>query len=104
PAASLSVSAVGIVVPAASYKKGPGLTAETIPAAEHIEVFDEILEEDFDALLDEGSKILYSIKGTPLEDKIFARFDKFIAMNIEENFESESNKEEIPVEKNHLRY
>ncbi|GJT77277.1 reverse transcriptase domain-containing protein [Tanacetum coccineum] len=45
-----------------------------------IDFIDEILEED---LLDEGSKILYSIKGTPLEDKIFAEFDEFIGMNIE---------------------
>nr|GEV61199.1 reverse transcriptase domain-containing protein [Tanacetum cinerariifolium] len=48
-----------------------------------IDVIDEILEEDFDALLDEGSKILYFIGGTPLKDKIFAEFDEFIAMNIE---------------------
>ncbi|GJQ89198.1 reverse transcriptase domain-containing protein [Tanacetum coccineum] len=41
-----------------------------------IDVIDEILEEDFDAPLDEGRKILYSIEGTPLEDKIFAKFDK----------------------------
>nr|GEY00087.1 reverse transcriptase domain-containing protein [Tanacetum cinerariifolium] len=44
-----------------------------------INVIDEILEEDFDALLDEGSKILYSIKGTVLEEEIFSEFDKFIA-------------------------
>ncbi|GJW86153.1 reverse transcriptase domain-containing protein [Tanacetum coccineum] len=50
-----------------------------------IDVIDEILKEDFDALLDEGSKILYSIEGTPLEDKIFDEFDEFIAMNIKEN-------------------
>ncbi|GJZ12448.1 reverse transcriptase domain-containing protein [Tanacetum coccineum] len=56
-----------------------------------IDVIDEILEEDSDALLDEGSKILYSIEGTPLEDKIFAKFDEFKAMNIEENNESESD-------------
>nr|GEU69535.1 retrovirus-related Pol polyprotein from transposon 17.6 [Tanacetum cinerariifolium] len=49
-----------------------------------IDVIDEILEEDFDALLDEGSKILYSIEGNPLEYKIFAKFNEFIAMNIEE--------------------
>ncbi|GKA93501.1 reverse transcriptase domain-containing protein [Tanacetum coccineum] len=48
-----------------------------------IDVIDEILDEDFDALHNEGSKILYSIEGTPLEDKIFAEFDEFIAMNIE---------------------
>ncbi|GKA20219.1 hypothetical protein Tco_0700208 [Tanacetum coccineum] len=59
----------------------------------------EILEEDFDALLDVGSKILYFIEGTPLEDKIFAEFDEFIAMNIEENSELESDKEEITFEK-----
>ncbi|GJZ90719.1 reverse transcriptase domain-containing protein [Tanacetum coccineum] len=33
-----------------------------------IDVIDEILEEDFDALLDEGSKILHSIEGTVLEE------------------------------------
>nr|GEX15442.1 hypothetical protein [Tanacetum cinerariifolium] len=55
--------------------------------------------EDFDALLDEGSKILYSIEGTLLEEKIFSEFDKFMAMNIEENFEPHSDKEEIPFEK-----
>ncbi|GJS34974.1 reverse transcriptase domain-containing protein [Tanacetum coccineum] len=33
-----------------------------------IDVIDEILEEDFDALLDEGGKILNSIKGTPPTD------------------------------------
>ncbi|GJT11838.1 reverse transcriptase domain-containing protein [Tanacetum coccineum] len=49
---------------------------------------------DFDALLDEGSKILYSIEGTPLEEKIFAKFDEFIAMTIEENSESDSDKEQ----------
>ncbi|GJT83973.1 hypothetical protein Tco_1058315 [Tanacetum coccineum] len=64
-----------------------------------IDVIDEILEEHFDALLDEGSKILYSIEGTPLEDKIFAEFDEFIAMNIEEITEPKNNEEEIPFEK-----
>ncbi|GJR96225.1 hypothetical protein Tco_0268399 [Tanacetum coccineum] len=56
-------------------------------------------EEDFDALLDEGSKILYSIEGTLLEDQIFAEFDKFMAINIKENSESDFDKEEIPFEK-----
>ncbi|GJS02508.1 reverse transcriptase domain-containing protein [Tanacetum coccineum] len=110
-----------------------------------IDVIDEILEEDFDALLDGGGKILYSIEGTPLEDKIFVEFDEFIAMNemekryigvideiLEEDFDalsiegtlledqifaefdefmamnieenSKSDNEEIPYEKNHLRY
>ncbi|GJV53145.1 hypothetical protein Tco_1448886 [Tanacetum coccineum] len=45
-------------------------------------------KEDFDAL---------SIEGTLLEDQIFSEFDKFMAMNIEEN--SESDNEEIPYEK-----
>ncbi|GKF49036.1 reverse transcriptase domain-containing protein, partial [Tanacetum coccineum] len=40
-----------------------------------IDVIDEILEEDFDALLDEGTKILHSIEGTLLEDEIFAELD-----------------------------
>ncbi|GJU46051.1 reverse transcriptase domain-containing protein [Tanacetum coccineum] len=56
----------------------------------HIDVIDEILEEDFDALLSEGSEILHSIEGTIIEEKIFAEFDKFMAMNIEEDMESES--------------
>nr|GEW47742.1 reverse transcriptase domain-containing protein [Tanacetum cinerariifolium] len=58
-----------------------------------IDVIDEILEEDFDALLDEDSKILYSFEGTLLEDQIFAEFDEFMAMNIKENSESDSDKE-----------
>nr|GEX97457.1 reverse transcriptase domain-containing protein [Tanacetum cinerariifolium] len=64
-----------------------------------IDVNDEILEEDFDALLDKGSKILYSIEGTLLEKEIFAEFDKFMAMATDENFESESDTEEPPFEK-----
>nr|GEZ24010.1 reverse transcriptase domain-containing protein [Tanacetum cinerariifolium] len=36
-----------------------------------IDVVDEILKEDFEALLDEGSKILHSIEGTLLEKKSF---------------------------------
>ncbi|GJW65570.1 reverse transcriptase domain-containing protein [Tanacetum coccineum] len=38
------------------------------------------LGEDFDALLDEGSKILHSIEGTLLEEEIFAEFDEFMAI------------------------
>ncbi|GJW62728.1 reverse transcriptase domain-containing protein [Tanacetum coccineum] len=45
-----------------------------------IDVIDEILEEDFDAILDEGSKILHSIEGTILEEKLFAEFDECMAM------------------------
>ncbi|GJW97645.1 reverse transcriptase domain-containing protein [Tanacetum coccineum] len=64
-----------------------------------IDVIDEILEEDFDALLEKGSKILYSIEGTLLEEEIFSEFDEFMAMTTDENSESESNTEEPPFEK-----
>nr|GEU32147.1 reverse transcriptase domain-containing protein [Tanacetum cinerariifolium] len=65
----------------------------------NIDVIDEILEEDFDVLFDEGSKILHSIKGTILKEKLFAEFDEFMAMIAEENSESESDTEEPPFEK-----
>nr|GEV04333.1 hypothetical protein [Tanacetum cinerariifolium] len=45
-----------------------------------INVIDEILEEDFNALLNEGSKILHTIEGTLLEEEIFDEFDEFISM------------------------
>nr|GEW04355.1 reverse transcriptase domain-containing protein [Tanacetum cinerariifolium] len=45
-----------------------------------IDVINEILEEGFDALLEEGCKILHSIEGTLLVEKIFAEFDEFMAM------------------------
>ncbi|GJZ38898.1 reverse transcriptase domain-containing protein [Tanacetum coccineum] len=64
-----------------------------------IDVIDEILEEDFDALLDECSKILHSIEGTLLEEEIFAEFDEFIAMTADENSDSESNTEDQPFKK-----
>nr|GEV20132.1 reverse transcriptase domain-containing protein [Tanacetum cinerariifolium] len=64
-----------------------------------IDVIDEILEEAFDAILDEGSKILHSIEGTLLEEEIFAEFDEFMAMTADENSDSESNTEEPPFEK-----
>ncbi|GJV39953.1 hypothetical protein Tco_1418393 [Tanacetum coccineum] len=53
----------------------------------------EILEKDFDALLDEGSQILHSIKGTILEEKVFAEFDEFIAMATDENTRNETEEE-----------
>ncbi|GKF43284.1 hypothetical protein Tco_0129836, partial [Tanacetum coccineum] len=62
-------------------------------------VIDEILEEDFDALLNEGSKILHSIEGTILEEEIFSEFYKFIAMAANENHDSESDEEEPKFEK-----
>nr|GEW08729.1 reverse transcriptase domain-containing protein [Tanacetum cinerariifolium] len=64
-----------------------------------IDVIDEILEEYFDALLDEGSKILHSIEGTLLEEEIFSEFDEFMEMTADENSESESDTEEPPFEK-----
>nr|GEU72777.1 reverse transcriptase domain-containing protein [Tanacetum cinerariifolium] len=60
---------------------------------------DEILEEDFDALLNEGSKILHFIKGTILEQEIFYKFDKFLAMASNENNESELDEEELKFKK-----
>ncbi|GJX25924.1 reverse transcriptase domain-containing protein [Tanacetum coccineum] len=64
-----------------------------------IDVIEEILEEDFDALLDEGSKILHSIKGSLLEEEIFAEFDEFMAMTTDKNFDSESDIEDPPFDK-----
>ncbi|GKC38390.1 reverse transcriptase domain-containing protein [Tanacetum coccineum] len=64
-----------------------------------IDVIDEILEEDFDALLDEGSKILHSIEGTSLEEKLFAEFDEFMVITADENSESDYDTEEPPFEK-----
>nr|GEU33439.1 reverse transcriptase domain-containing protein [Tanacetum cinerariifolium] len=68
-----------------------------------IDVIDEILEEDFNAFLDEGSKILHSIEGTLLKEEIFSEFDEFIAITSDENSESESKFEfdtkELPFEK-----
>nr|GEV03135.1 reverse transcriptase domain-containing protein [Tanacetum cinerariifolium] len=64
-----------------------------------IDVIDEILEEDVDALLDESSKILHSIVGTIIEEKLFAEFDEFMTMITDENFESESDTEETPFER-----
>ncbi|GJX88285.1 reverse transcriptase domain-containing protein, partial [Tanacetum coccineum] len=64
-----------------------------------IDVIDEILEEDFDALLDEGSKILHFIEGILLEEEIFVEFDEFMAMTADENSNSESDTEDPPFEK-----
>ncbi|GKC77426.1 reverse transcriptase domain-containing protein, partial [Tanacetum coccineum] len=64
-----------------------------------IDVIDEILEEDFDALLDEGRKILHFIEGTLHEEEIFSEFNEFMGMTVDENFKSESNTEEPPFEK-----
>nr|GEV02894.1 reverse transcriptase domain-containing protein [Tanacetum cinerariifolium] len=69
-------------------------TQDPEPAKENpfsIDVIDEILEEDFDALSDEGIKILHSIEGTPLEEETFAEFKEFMAMTTNENSDSESD-------------
>ncbi|GKA21561.1 hypothetical protein Tco_0701550 [Tanacetum coccineum] len=76
----------------------PDLNDDDIPMSHEEEAkFMETF--DFDALLDEGSKILHSIKGTILEEEIFSDFDKFIAMTADENYDSESDTEEPPFEK-----
>ncbi|GJY28859.1 reverse transcriptase domain-containing protein [Tanacetum coccineum] len=64
-----------------------------------IDVINEILEEDFDALLNKGGKILHSIEGTLLEEEIVAEFDEFMAMTADENSDSESDTEDPPFEK-----
>nr|GEU51851.1 reverse transcriptase domain-containing protein [Tanacetum cinerariifolium] len=66
---------------------------------DNIDVIDEILKEDFDALLNKGSRFLHSIKRTILEEEMFFEFDKFIAMALNENYDSESDEEEIKFEK-----
>ncbi|GKB44077.1 reverse transcriptase domain-containing protein, partial [Tanacetum coccineum] len=65
----------------------------------NIDVIDENLEEDFDALLDEGSEILHSIEGTILKEKLFAEFDEFMAMTADENSKSEFDTKEPPFKK-----
>nr|GEU77776.1 reverse transcriptase domain-containing protein [Tanacetum cinerariifolium] len=70
----------------------------------NIDVIDEILKEDFDkedfdALLDDGSKILHSIEGTLLVEEIFGEFNEFMAMTADQNSDSESDTEEPPFEK-----
>nr|GEV38352.1 reverse transcriptase domain-containing protein [Tanacetum cinerariifolium] len=62
-------------------------------------IIDVILEEDFDALLDEGSKILHSIEGTLLEEEIFFEVNEFMAMVADENSKSESDTKELPFKK-----
>ncbi|GJT14236.1 reverse transcriptase domain-containing protein [Tanacetum coccineum] len=64
-----------------------------------IGVIDKILEEDFNALLDEGSKILHFIEGTLLEEEILSELNEFIAMAEDENSKSESDTEEPPFKK-----
>ncbi|GJT89054.1 reverse transcriptase domain-containing protein [Tanacetum coccineum] len=63
---------------------------------------DEMLSRKFDALLEEGSKILHSIEGTILEEKLFAEFDEFLAITVDENSESEYDTEEPPFKRSPL--
>ncbi|GJT78842.1 reverse transcriptase domain-containing protein [Tanacetum coccineum] len=56
-------------------------------------------KEDFDALLDEGSKILHFIEGILLGEEIFAEFDEFMAMTADKNSDYESDTEDMPFEK-----
>nr|GEW20610.1 reverse transcriptase domain-containing protein [Tanacetum cinerariifolium] len=79
--------------------KGNGLKLPWSQSVQSIDVIDEILEEDFNALLDEGSKILHSIKGTLLEEEIFVEFDEFMAMTADKNSNSKFDTEEPPFEK-----
>ncbi|GJR24476.1 hypothetical protein Tco_0973003 [Tanacetum coccineum] len=63
-------------------------------------IFDEKkLGKYFDALLDESSKILHSIEGTILEEKLFAEFDEFMAITADENSKSEFDTKEPPFKK-----
>ncbi|GKC35988.1 reverse transcriptase domain-containing protein [Tanacetum coccineum] len=88
------------LIPYSLYAK---LSLETLKPTKmnlfNIDVIDEILDEYFDALLDKGSKILHSIEGTLLEEEIFAEFDKFMAMTVDENFDSESDTADPPFKK-----
>nr|GEZ18027.1 reverse transcriptase domain-containing protein [Tanacetum cinerariifolium] len=99
-----------------SYNALAGLGASINPI---IDVIDEIIEEDLDALpmkvvkssissnepsLKKKSllnsmnscEILHFIEGTILEEKIFAEFDEFMVMTADENSEFESDTEEPP--------
>nr|GEZ19426.1 DNA-directed DNA polymerase [Tanacetum cinerariifolium] len=55
----------------------------------------EILRHD-PSRSNQRSKILHSIEGTLLEEEIFSEFNEFMAMNANENYESESDIEEPP--------
>nr|GEU36898.1 reverse transcriptase domain-containing protein [Tanacetum cinerariifolium] len=57
------------------------------------------VEEDFNAILDEGSKILYFIEGTLLKEEIFVEFDEFMAMAVAKVSESESDTKEPPLKR-----
>ncbi|GJX22543.1 reverse transcriptase domain-containing protein [Tanacetum coccineum] len=54
---------------------------------------------DENMVVEVGSKILYSIEVTILEEKIFAEFDEFMAMTADKNSESDSETKEPSFEK-----
>ncbi|GJY21999.1 hypothetical protein Tco_0394565 [Tanacetum coccineum] len=85
------------LMPYSLYAKLSLETLKPTKMSVSIDVIDEILEEDFDALLDEGSKILHSIKGTIPEEKLFAEFDEFMAMTA--NSESDFDEDELKFKK-----
>nr|GEU72317.1 reverse transcriptase domain-containing protein [Tanacetum cinerariifolium] len=87
------------LMPYSLYAKLSLKTLKPIKMSISIDVIDEILEADFDALLDEGSEILHSIKGPILKEKLFSEFDEFMAMNIEGKSKFESDTEEPPFKK-----
>nr|GEU87385.1 reverse transcriptase domain-containing protein [Tanacetum cinerariifolium] len=62
-----------------------------------IDIIDKIIKEDFVDVLDKEREILHSNNETIIEEKRFAEFDEFMAINIEEDTESETK--EIPFEK-----
>ncbi|GKE63458.1 reverse transcriptase domain-containing protein, partial [Tanacetum coccineum] len=68
-----------------------------------IDVIDEILEEYFDSLLDEGSKILHFIEGTVLEEEIYdSESDeeelKFRKITINIDYKIKTSLEEPPMD------
>nr|GEV04050.1 reverse transcriptase domain-containing protein [Tanacetum cinerariifolium] len=58
-----------------------------------------ILRRPFLHTVDAVIKTIYFIKGTILEEKLFAEFDEFMAMTAKENYDSESDTEELPFKK-----
>ncbi|GJV92598.1 reverse transcriptase domain-containing protein [Tanacetum coccineum] len=71
-------------------KTTPNLDEDDMPMSREEEAKFMITFEDFDVLLDEGSKILHSIEGTLLEEEIFSELDEFLAMTADKISESES--------------
>ncbi|GKB71431.1 hypothetical protein Tco_0932843 [Tanacetum coccineum] len=76
-----------------------GLDDDDIPMSREEAKFMQTFQEDFDALLDEGSQNLHSIERTLLEEEIFSEFDKFIEMTADEIYDSKTDTEEPSFEK-----